>query len=56
MKKTALLLAALIVSGAAMAQPHREPPRPHPHHVKKKVWVKAHREHGHMVRGHYVWR
>jgi hypothetical protein len=71
MKKLALAIAAAAVSLASVtsfAQPapphgpgadprhdqpmHRES-RPHP---KKKVWVPAHREHGHMVKGHYVWR
>ena len=26
-----------------------------PHHARK-VWVPAHRSHGRLVRGHYVWR
>lgn len=25
-------------------------------HQKKKVWVPAHRSHGRLVKGHYVWR
>jgi len=28
----------------------------HDRHAKRKVWVPAHREHGRVVRGHYVWR
>lgn len=24
--------------------------------LKKKVWVPAHRSHGHWVNGHYIWR
>jgi len=52
------------VSATALAQPM--PPRgPHAdrghppvahRRVKHKVWVPAHREHGRLVRGHYVWR
>ncbi|MBJ2158071.1 hypothetical protein [Variovorax sp. IB41] len=61
MKKILFVLAACVLSSAAMAQPMRHGPgydRPHaaPHHRKHKVWVPAHREHGRRVPGHYVWR
>ncbi|MGJ7611315.1 MULTISPECIES: hypothetical protein [unclassified Variovorax] len=63
MKKTIFVLAAcLLASTAALAQPgprHGAGPGPRyerPHHRPHKVWVPAHREHGRMVRGHYVWR
>ena len=26
------------------------------HNHKKRVWVGAHRSHGHWVKGHYIWR
>ncbi|MES2533667.1 MAG: hypothetical protein V4636_21655 [Pseudomonadota bacterium] len=64
MKKIFLILAAGLISTVALAQPGPGPrgPRdevrhvhPKPHH-KRKVWVPAHREHGRLVRGHYVWR
>jgi len=59
MKKTLLILAAacglFAASTAAMAQPHPGPGY-HGHGHKHKVWVPAHREHGRLVRGHYVWR
>jgi len=60
----AAALAGLAFAGAAQAQPRPES-RPHmaPHHAqvhqapkRHKVWVPAHREHGRMVRAHYVWR
>ncbi len=49
----------MLASTAAMAQPM--PPRhgpgyDRPHHRPHKVWVPAHRERGHFVPGHYVWR
>ncbi|MFM9922668.1 hypothetical protein VLK31_06720 [Variovorax sp. H27-G14] len=64
MKKTIFVLAAcMLASTAALAQPmsqrHGAGPGPRyerPHHRPHKVWVPAHREHGRMVRGHYVWR
>lgn len=68
MKKILVILAACAISTVALAQPGPGPhgPRdevrhemrqshPRPHH-KRKVWVPAHREHGRLVRGHYVWR
>ena len=51
--------AGLAFSAGAMAQPrHDGPPvvRHAPPHQKHKVWVPAHREHGRLVKGHYVWR
>jgi Ni/Co efflux regulator RcnB len=64
MKKILLALAACAVSATALAQPmpprgpHADRGHPHVAHrrVKHKVWVPAHREHGRLVRGHYVWR
>ncbi|WP_198084785.1 hypothetical protein [Variovorax sp. E3] len=60
MKKTIFVLAAcLLASTAALAQPGPRGPGPgydRGHHRPHKVWVPAHREHGRMVRGHYVWR
>jgi hypothetical protein len=69
MKKILLAFAMLVVSVAAVSQsapaprpiaPHMDRPHMQPHgrsHAKKrKVWVRAHREHGRMVRGHYVYR
>jgi hypothetical protein len=63
MKKILFVLAACVLSSAALAQPmpERRGPgydRPHaaPHHRKQKVWVPAHRERGRRVPGHYVWR
>lgn len=63
MKKTIFVLAAcLLASTAALAQPGpRHGPGPGPgydrgHHRPHKVWVPAHREHGRLVRGRYVWR
>jgi len=69
MYKILLPLAALVFSFAASAaQPSVvrfdsgsarvnavHPVKHHPQH-KRKVWVPAHRSHGHLVRGHYVWR
>ena len=28
----------------------------HQQHRKHKIWVPAHRSHGRLVKGHYVWR
>ncbi len=72
MQKTLLRLSALaalstglFLGATAQAQPmpnqhppYAEPPhmRPAPMHRKHKVWVPAHREHGRLMRGHYVWR
>jgi hypothetical protein len=70
MKKILLTLMTLVVSAAAISQPappprsvapHMDRPQMQPHgrsHAakKRKVWVPAHRVHGRMVRGHYVWR
>ncbi|QHI96619.1 hypothetical protein GT347_00560 [Xylophilus rhododendri] len=57
---TVIVLAAagMGLGTAAQAQPRPGPPHAAPHHAPKKhkVWVPAHREHGRMVRGHYVWR
>lgn len=69
MHKLLLLLAALAVSFAASAGQPRpvqfdsgsarvdgiELAKYKQHH-RKKVWVPAHRSHGRMVTGHYVWR
>ena len=51
--------ASLAFSAGAMAQPRHDgtPAVRHaPPHQKHKVWVPAHREHGRLVKGHYVWR
>jgi hypothetical protein len=71
MKKIVFLAAALMVSAASFAQPSHGPAphgpgvdqrhdRPVARHMrsahKKKVWVPSHREHGRLVKGHYVWR
>lgn len=52
--------AGLAFSAGAMAQPRHDGPPPMVRHAppqkKHKVWVPAHREHGHVVKGHYVWR
>ncbi len=59
MKKILLVLAACALSTtAALAQPmHRDGPGyDRPHHRPHRMWVPAHREHGHFVRGHYVGR
>jgi Ni/Co efflux regulator RcnB len=71
MKKVVFLVAALIVSTAALAQPAHGPAshgpgvdsrhdQPVDRHMqsdhKKKVWVPAHREHGRLVKDHYTWR
>ena len=58
MKKLLLVLAAAFVSMTAMAQPGPMHDRDHRmvQHRKHKVWVPTHREHGRIVRGHYVWR
>ena len=69
MNKVAFSLAALVVSFAASAAQagtvhfdsgsvnvnHVQMVK-HQQHRKHKVWVPAHRSHGHLVRGHYVWR
>ena len=69
MNKVALSLAALAISFAASAAQagtvnfdsgsanvrHVQMVK-HQQHRKHKVWVPAHRSHGHLVRGHYVWR
>lgn len=64
MKKILLALAACALCATSFAQPM--PPRGshadrgHASHArgraKHKVWVPTHREHGRLVRGHYVWR
>ena len=67
--KVFLSLAALVVSFAASAaqagtvnfdsgsaKVHNVQMIKHQQHRKHKVWVPAHRSHGHLVRGHYVWR
>lgn len=71
MKKIAFLFAALLVSAGAIAQPgpgpaphgpgvdqrHDRPSgRPMRNDHKRKVWVPTHRDHGRLVKGHYVWR
>ncbi|MCR6475534.1 hypothetical protein NU688_05145 [Variovorax sp. ZS18.2.2] len=63
MKKILFVLAACVISSAALAQPmspNRGPGYDRSHagqnHRKHKVWVPAHREHGRRVPGHYVWR
>ncbi|RYX94202.1 MAG: hypothetical protein EOO28_15550 [Comamonadaceae bacterium] len=64
MKKILLIIAAGLISATAMAQPGPTHDRPgmnrhHGHamkHRKHKVWVPTHREHGRLVRGHYVYR
>jgi hypothetical protein len=64
MKKLLLVAAALLtLSAGAMAQTYeRHDGRPevrrmdNRHHRARKVWVPAHRVHGRIVRGHYVWR
>ena len=66
MKKTLLAIAAIVVSAGAMAAPAQHISATtfvQAHDVqtirmdhRRKVWVPAHREHGHFVRGHYVWR
>jgi hypothetical protein len=62
MKKQLLFVLAAttlaLASTATMAQPgpRHGPGYDRPHHRPHKVWVPAHREHGRLVRGHYVWR
>jgi hypothetical protein len=60
MKKMLLFVLAAcslaFASTAAMAQPGPRQGYDRPHHRPHKVWVPAHREHGRLVRGHYVWR
>ena len=69
MNKAFLSLAALVISFAASAaqagtvnfdsgsaKVHSVQVTKHPQHRKHKVWVPAHRSHGHLVRGHYIWR
>ncbi len=53
--------AGFAFAGAAQAQPRPEGARPRmeaPHRAppRHKVWVPAHRDHGRLVRGHYVYR
>jgi hypothetical protein len=69
MKKLAFAVAAVVLSTASLSS-FAQPGPPHgpgadqrhdrpvhrQAHPKKKVWVPAHREHGRMVKGHYVWR
>lgn len=62
-KLTVLLATAaagFAFAGAAQAQPRPdEHPRmeaPHRAPPRHKVWVPAHRDHGHMVRGHFIYR
>ena len=67
--KVLLSLAALVVSFAASAaqagtvnfdsgstKVHSVQVTNHKKPHKHKVWVPAHRAHGHLVRGHYIWR
>ena len=69
MNKAFLSLAALVVSFAASAaqagtvnfdsgsaKVHSVQMTKHQQHRKHKVWVPAHRSHGHLVKGHYIWR
>ena len=69
MNKVALSLAALVVSFAASAaqagtvnfdsgsaKVHNVKMINHHQHRKHKVWVRTHRSHGRLVKGHYVWR
>ena len=64
-----LALAALAVSFAASAaqagtvnfdsgsaKVHSVQVTKHKKNHKHKVWVPAHRSHGRMVKGHYIWR
>jgi hypothetical protein len=69
MYKVILSLTALVVSFAASSAQastvnfdsgsakvdSAQVARHKPHH-KQKVWVPAHRSHGRLVRGHYIWR
>jgi hypothetical protein len=42
--------------GRPMAMERHEPPPPPPHH-RQKVWVPTqHDSHGHVIKGHYVYR
>ncbi|CDS53012.1 hypothetical protein [Polaromonas sp. CG9_12] len=67
--KVFLSLAALLVSFAASAaqagtvnfdsgsaKVHSVQVTNHKKNHKHKVWVPAHRSHGHLVKGHYIWR
>lgn len=69
MYKVILSLTALVVSLAAStahaytvnfdsgsAKVHSERVTKNKQHHKKKVWVPAHRSHGRLVKGHYIWR
>lgn len=69
MNKAFLSLAALVVSFAASAaqastvnfdsgsaKVHSAQVTNHKKSHKRKVWVPAHRSHGHLVKGHYIWR
>ena len=67
--KVFLSLEALVVSFApsaaqagtvnfdsGSAKVHKVQVTKHKQHHKQKVWVPAHRSHGHLVKGHYIWR
>jgi hypothetical protein len=68
MQKVFFTLAAIVFSMAASAAPtpvYFEPGSTrvdgigvaqYKQNHKKKVWVPAHRSHGHRVNGHYIWR
>jgi hypothetical protein len=69
MNKAFLSLAALLVSFAAStaqagtvnfdsgsAKVHSVHITKHQKRHKHKVWVPAHRSHGRLVKGHYIWR
>jgi len=69
MKKILFSVAALVVSFAAStahattvnfdsgSSKMNNPPVVKPgKHQKRKVWVPAHRSHGRLAKGHYVWR
>jgi len=69
MNKAFLSLAALVVSFAASvaqagtvnfdsgsAKVHSVQVSKYKKNHKHKVWVPAHRSHGHLVKGHYIWR
>ena len=69
MNKAFLSLAALVVSFATSAaqagtvnfdsgsaKVHGVQVKNHKKPHKHKVWVPAHRSHGNLVKGHYVWR
>lgn len=69
MYKVILSLTALVVSFAAAtaqastvnfesgsAKVNSVPVAKHKPYHKQKVWVPAHRFHGRLVKGHYIWR